>query len=64
MRTSIFPWYSLQSTFVMSPKFGTSGKRSSSTAFGNASISENATGSQPKRDHATLAASMPLNTLM
>lgn len=53
---------SLQSTFVISPRFGTSGNRSASTALGNGSISLNATGSHPSWCHARVAASTPLNT--
>jgi len=47
----------------MSPKFGTVGNRCASTAAGNGSISLNATGVQPNGSHATLAASMPEQTL-
>lgn len=47
----------------MSPRLGTSGKRSASTALGKASISQNATGSHPSGSHATVAASTPENTL-
>ena len=52
----------LQSTFVMSPKLGTFGNRSASTALGNGSISLNATGSHPSWPHASVAASTPLKT--
>lgn len=48
----------------MSPRFGTLGYRSASTALGKGSISLNATGSHPSGSHATDAASMPLKTLM
>lgn len=61
---STAPRYSLQSTFVMSPRLGTLGKRSARTALGKSSISENATGSHPSCSHATDAASMPLKTLI
>lgn len=47
---------------VMSPKFGTFGKRCASTADGKGSISLNPTGVQPNRCHATDAASMPEQT--
>ena len=53
----------LQSTFVMSPRFGTSGYLSASTADGNWSISQNAIGSHPRQSQATDAASMPENVL-
>ena len=46
----------------MSPRFGTCGHRWASTAEGNASTSQKATGSQPSGSHATDAASMPLNS--
>ena len=54
---------SLQSTFVTSPRLGTSGNLSASTAHGNGSISAKATGSQSMYVHATDAASMPLKRL-
>lgn len=47
----------------MSPKFGTDGNLSSSTALGNGSISEKHTGTHPSGDHATVAASIPENVL-
>lgn len=55
---------SFQSISVMSPRLGTFGNRSASTAQGNGSISLNATGSHPRGSQAQLAASMPLNRLM
>ena len=53
----------LQSTFVMSPRFGTLGNRWRRTALGNSSTSQKQTGCHPSGPHATEAASMPLNTL-
>ena len=50
-------WY-----LVISPRLGTSGNRSASTADGKGSISEKATGSHPRDSHATEAASMPEQT--
>lgn len=47
---------------VMSPRFGTFGNLSASTALGNFSISENHAGSQPILSQATEAASMPEQT--
>ena len=47
---------------VTSPRFGTDGNLSLSTALGNASTSANASGRHPSGAHATLAASMPLNS--
>jgi len=47
----------------MSPKFGTPGKRSASTAQGKGSISENHAASQPSGIHARVAASTPEQTL-
>lgn len=58
------PLYGFQSTLRMSPKFGTCGNRCARTAHGNSSTSENAIGSQPRSQNATLAASMPEKTLM
>lgn len=52
----------LQFTLVTSPRFGTDGNLSLSTALGNASTSANASGRHPSGAHATLAASMPLNS--
>lgn len=61
--TSAAPRYALQSTFVTSPRFGTSGNRWASTALGNSSISEKAIGSHPSGSHARDAASTPEKTL-
>lgn len=48
---------------VMSPRFGMSGWRCASTAFGNRSISLNHAGRHPRGCHAQVAASMPEQTL-
>lgn len=47
----------------MSPRLGTLGNRSLSTAQGNGSISLKKAGSQPSPIHARLAASTPEHTL-
>lgn len=62
--SSTLPLYLFQSTCVMSPRLGTPGNLCASTALGNGSISENATGSHPSGPNATLAASIPEKTLM
>ena len=65
-RTSTVPnlsWKSPQSILLTSPRLGTFGNRHARTAAGNSSISAKASGSQPSLDHATDAASTPLNKL-
>lgn len=64
MTTSTLPSYSVQSTPATSPKLGTSGNRFASRSQQNGSISEKATGFQPREAQATEAASMPLKRLM
>ena len=59
MTTSISPRISFHSTFDISPRLGTLGKRVARTALQNGSISLKATASQPSGPHAQLAASMP-----
>lgn len=61
MTTSISPRISFHSTFDISPRLGTLGKRVARTALQNGSISLKATASQPSGPHAQLAASMPEN---
>ena len=62
--TSHLPRYLFQLTLVTSPTFGTSGNLSASTALGNSSSSAKHSGSHPSGSHATVAASMPLNSDM
>gem|GEM_PF-6069162 len=57
-RTTLF-----QLTIVMSPRFGTSGHLSLSTALGNSSTSQKQAGSHPSGSQASVAASTPENTL-
>ena len=62
--TSTLSTYGVQSTLVMSPRFGTSGQWYARTSDGNLSISQKATGSQGPPSSATETASIPLNKLM
>ena len=62
--TSTLSTYGVQSTLVMSPRFGTSGQWYARTSDGNLSISQKATGSQGPPSSATETASIPLNKLI
>ena len=60
--TSTAPTYGSQSIFVTSPRFGTSGNLSASTAQGKGSSSEKSTGRMSSPRHATDTASIPLKS--